>query len=464
MKKKKILLLSDDLRMHSGIAVMSHEIIMNSLQHYDWVQIGGAIKHPDQGKIIDLSTVCKNDDKIKADDPYLKIYPVDGYGNPTILREVLELEKPDAILHYTDPRFWIWLYNMEDELRKKYPLFFYTIWDDLPYPMYNQNYYYSCDLLMTISKQSYNIVRNVAPELEDWQVTYVPHGTNKKKFFPVSPVNSELAQFKAKFGLDKYKYKVLYLNRNIRRKQPGDVALAFKCFVDRLPEEEKNDAVLVWHTAPVDENGTDLPRLCEDLIPDCNVVFTYPINNGPFDDKQLNFIYNAVDVFVNIASNEGFGLGSLQALAVGKPIVLNVTGGLQDQCGFMLDGTYLNEEDYRTIHSLHNRRDWMNNPDLTWGSWAFPVWPANRSLQGSPPTPYIFDDRAQYEEVSDQLMEVYKLTEEEREQISKDALEFISSEEIGMTAQHMAGRFIKDMDNAFDNWKPRTNFRLEQVV
>ena len=104
----------------------------------------------------------------------------------------------------------------------------------------------------------------------------------------------------------------------------------------------------------------------------------------------MNFLYNSVDVFINIASNEGFGLGSLQALAVGKPVVLNVTGGLQDQCGFMLDGKYLTEEDYTTIHSLHDREHWQFNPDLTWGSWAFPVWPSNRSLQGSPPTPYIF--------------------------------------------------------------------------
>ena len=59
---------------------------------------------------------------------------------------------------------------------------------------------------------------------------------------------------------------------------------------------------------------------------------------------------------------------------------------------------------------------------------------------------------------------MYKLTDEEREEVSKDATEFMSDEKIGMTAQHMANRFIKDMDNAFDNWKPKTNFRLEQVV
>ena len=50
-------------------------------------------------------------------DGYLKVYPTDGYGDELMLREVMALEKPDAILHYTDPRFWIWLYNMEAEIR-----------------------------------------------------------------------------------------------------------------------------------------------------------------------------------------------------------------------------------------------------------------------------------------------------------------------------------------------------------
>ena len=459
--KKKILLLSDDLRMHSGVAVMSKEIVFGSLHHYDWVQVGGAIKHPEAGKIIDMAPAIKQELNI---DGYLKIYPTDGYGNPELLREILTLEKPDAILHYTDPRFWIWLYNMEEELRQKMPLFFYTIWDDYPAPMYNNGYYNSCDLLMAISKQSYNIVNEVASDLEDWQTTYVPHGINTKKFFEVSQVNSEFVAFKHKFTLDRYKFKILYLNRNIRRKQVGDVALAYQKFVESLTESERKEVVLIWHTAPVDDNGTDIPRLCKHLMPDVNVIFTYKINNGPFDDKQLNYLYNASDMYINLASNEGFGLGSAQALAVGKPIVVNVTGGLQDQCGFKLKGKHLDEEDYRTIKSLHEEEIWKNNEDLTWGKWAFPVWPSNRSLQGSPPTPYIFDDRCKFTDAADQILKIYNLSQEEKDEIAQEARKFLNDPKIGMEAQNMANRFINDMDNAFDNWKPKKHFTLEQLV
>ena len=159
MAKKKILLLSDDLRMHSGIATMSRTFVLGTLQHYDWVQIGGAIKHPEEGKIVDMNESVRKDTGIK--DASLRVYPISGYGNQELLRNVIDRENPDAILHYTDPRFWEWLYQMEHEIRQHIPIFYYNIWDDLHYPMWNEPFYESCDLIMNISKQTVNIVNNV---------------------------------------------------------------------------------------------------------------------------------------------------------------------------------------------------------------------------------------------------------------------------------------------------------------
>ena len=227
MAKKKILLLSDDLRMHSGIATQSKEIVLGTIEHFDWVQIAGAVKHPEQGKIVDMSESCKNE--MGIDGAYLKIYPVSGYGNPEVLREVMSIEKPDAIMHFTDPRFWIWLYNMEHEIRQDIPILYYNIWDNLPDPKWNTNYYRSCDMLMSISKQTYGInKRLVKPHgYKDWQTKYIPHGINEDKIYKLDKDDLDLKRFEQKFGLDKYKYKILYLNRNIRRKNPGDVALAY---------------------------------------------------------------------------------------------------------------------------------------------------------------------------------------------------------------------------------------------
>ena len=453
-KKKKILLLSDDLRMHSGIATVSKDIVMETLNEYDWVQIAGAIKHPDKGKVFDMSQGLE---EFGVKDGYLKVYPVDGYGDEGILREVMALEKPDAILHYTDPRFWIWLYQMEAEIRRDIPIFYYNIWDDLPDPQYNELYYRSSDLLMSISKQTYGINNRLLPDYEDWQTTYVPHGISQRRFKKINDDDKDLIEFNEKFGLTDKKFRVLYSNRNIRRKMPGDVALAFKYFVDGLPEEERDDCVLIFHCAPSDPNGTDLPRVCRHLMPDYNVAFTYDINGGqPFHDGMMNRLFNSADVYVNMASNEGFGLGSAEALTVGTPIIVNMTGGLQDQCGIRDDdGNLLTPDDYIELGSNHRGKY------KTHGEWVKPVYPASISLQGSPPTPYIWDDRCNPEDVAVNLREFYDMGREERKRLGALGTKFCRENQ--MTATVMGENFIKSMNGAFDNWKPRIRYTMEKV-
>ena len=453
-KKKKILLLSDDLRMHSGIATVSKDIVMETLNEYDWVQIAGAIKHPDKGKVFDMSAGLE---EFGVKDGYLKVYPVDGYGDEGILREVMALEKPDAILHYTDPRFWIWLYQMEAEIRRDIPIFYYNIWDDLPDPQYNELYYRSSDLLMSISKQTYGINNRLLPDYEDWQTTYVPHGISQRRFKKINDDDKDLMEFNEKFGLTDKKFRVLYSNRNIRRKMPGDVVLAYKYFVDGLPEKERDDCVLIFHCAPSDPNGTDLPRVCRHLMPDYNVAFTYDINGGqPFHDGMMNRLFNSADVYVNMASNEGFGLGSAEALTVGTPIIVNMTGGMQDQCGLRDDeGNLLTPEDYIELGSNHRGKY------KTHGEWVKPVYPSSISLQGSPPTPYIWDDRCNPEDVAVNLREFYDMGREERKRLGALGTKFCRENQLPATV--MGENFIKSMNGAFDNWKPRIRYTMEKV-
>ena len=87
MAKKKILLLADDLRMSSGVGTMSREIVRQTIKEYDWVQIAGAIKHPEQGKMFDLSSDMAKETGVK--DAYLKLYPTSGYGNEDMLRDIM---------------------------------------------------------------------------------------------------------------------------------------------------------------------------------------------------------------------------------------------------------------------------------------------------------------------------------------------------------------------------------------
>ena len=458
MAKKKILLLSDDLRMTSGIGVMSKEFVMGTLQHYDWVQVGGAIKHPDEGKIINMNDSVRSATNIK--DANLTIYPVSGYGNQPLLRELIVREKPDAILHYTDPRFWGWLYEMEHEIRQNIPIYYYNIWDDWPAPQYNENFYESCDLIMNISKQTVAIVNEVSkrkPRTE-WDCTYIPHGIDENQYKPVTDEKeiTEMNAMRKQLTDDNIEFVVFYNNRNIRRKLSGDVIMAFKHFCDQLPKEQADKTCLLMHTQPRDQNGTDLPVVAKTMAPNYKVYFS----ENKLSEKQLNYLYNIADVTINMASNEGFGLGTCESLMAGTPIIVNVTGGLQDQCGFKLKDKFVTYKDYDEIKSFHDDRKWKDNPDLTWGDWVKPIWPSNRSLQGSIPTPYIFDDRCRWDDAGDKIKEWYDTSVEKRKEFGLRGREFVMSDESMMSSRWMCNNFIEHMDNAFDKWKPRKRYSL----
>ena len=459
MAKKKILLLSDDLRMTSGIANVSKQLVLGTVDKYDWVQLGAAIKHPDQGKVFDLSESVQNETGVK--DAFVKLYPSDGYGNPDVIRQLLMVEKPDAILHFTDPRYWIWLYEIEHEIRQTCPLFFYHIWDDLPDPKYNRDYYESCDWLGCISKQTYGIVKRVGNwnketywnKLEDWQVSYVPHGINSELYKPVDVPED----FKKRVLGDKdYEFILYWNNRNIRRKQPMDAMLAFDEFRQTLRPEQQDKVCMVMHTEPVQEHGTDLPRFVEHCMPDSEVIFL----PDKFSEQELNYLYNLADVTINLASNEGFGLATAESVMAGTPIIVNVTGGMQDQCGFREKGSgkLLMEEDYVEIGSLHDR--YKKNTHV-WGDWVKPIWPV-RSTTGSVPTPYIFDDRVDFIDVAPLIRDWYDMGREARKAAGLKGRKYFMGEG-KLNREAMCQALVDGMEGAFANWKPRKKYTLIEL-
>ena len=459
MAKKKILLLSDDLRMASGIATMSKELVMGTVDKYDWFQVGAAINHPDQGKILDLSQDVQN--RTGVSDASVKILAWNGYGNADLIRQLINSEKPDAILHFTDPRYWIWLYDMEHELRQNVPIMFYAIWDDLPDPLYNRNYYESCDWIGCISRQTYGIIKRLSAldteatwiPKEDWQVDYVPHGIDFNLYKPtdVSPeFRNEILK-----GKD-YEFVFYWSNRNIRRKQPADVIYSFKLFCDSIGEEKAKKVALLMHTQPVDDNGTDLPAVIKAVAPDCNIIFS----DKRRVQEELNLIYNMVDCTINIANNEGFGLATAESVMAGTPIIVNVTGGLQDQIGFKKDGKLLTADDYIEIGSLHKWREWEGKVEA--GEWAIPVWSRAQSLAGSVPTPYIWDDRVDVVEVSEAMLKMYNTPKEERVAAGLKGREtFIG--EMGLSHTNMCNTLVTGIAATFQNWKPRKRFEVFKI-
>jgi glycosyltransferase involved in cell wall biosynthesis len=452
-KRKKILLLCDDIRVHSGIAHMGRELVMNTAHHYNWVNLGGAVKHPEAGQRFDLSG--DTNQQAGIEDSSVMLYPTDGYGNPDIIRQLIQMEKPDAIFLITDPRYWVWLFQMENEIRKHCPIIYLNIWDDYPAPLYNETFYESCDALLGISKQTVNINKLVlGSKSEGRLIKYVPHGVSEKNFRPLSKEeksSKEFLEFKNQMFKGKEFDFVLFFNsRNIRRKQIPDAILAFRHFVDRLPKEQAKKCLFLLHTQPVDEHGTDLPAVIDLLCPEeyCNVFFT----GGMYDHQRMNWLYNLADAQILLTSNEGWGLSLTEALLAGLPIIANVTGGMQDQMRFVKDGEWMDfDQDFPSNH---------RGTIKECGEWAFPVFPTSRSLVGSVPTPYIFDDRCEPEDAADQIEAVYNLGPEERQRRGNTGREWALGDEAGFTSEKMGNRIIKYVDELFDTWQPREKYEF----
>jgi len=456
-QRKKILLMCDDIRFTSGIATMAREIVVGTAHHFNWVNVGGAINHPEKGTRLDLSSDTNKNAGIE--DSYIMVYPTDGYGTIEFVRQLMDMEKPDAIMLFTDPRYWVWLFQHEREIRQQIPIIYLNIWDDLPYPLYNKPYYESCDTLFAISKQTENINRVVLGDVaKNKLIKYVPHGINEKQYYPLDKSSDDFKSFeKQVFGDSKYDFIAFHNARNLRRKSTSDLILAFKTFLDKLPKQQADKCALIMHTDAVDDNGTDLPKVIEMLMGDKQKnIF---ISNQKINTEQLNKYYNLADITALISSNEGWGLSLTESMMAGTPILANVTGGMQDQMRFEdADGNWIKfTEQFGSNHLGKYKKH---------GKFAFPVFPSNVSLIGSPPTPYIFDDRCDFRDVANQLASAYALKMEDDNEYNKlgeAAREWVTSDEAMMTAANMSKNIIDGVDETFNTWTPRSVFDLIKI-
>lgn len=469
-ERRNILLLSDDIRSNSGIGTISKELVLQIAHRYNIIQVGAAINHPEKGKIADISNDINK--YLNIDDAYVRIYPYDGYGDPEFIRYIINAENIHGILHYTDPRFWEWLYNMGHELRQHMPLMYYNVWDCPPPPRWNYSFYRSSDLIMNISRQTHALVKDVIGEdnyfdrvqnshskefnFRNKQILdYVPHGINSNTYYPIDKNAKGLKDFENKlFDGNKYDFIVLYNNRNIYRKNPSDVIASFKIFTDLLSKEEKDRVALVMHTNMIDRNGTDLNAVRNEMAPSTNIYFS----DNKFSQNQLNYLYNVVDLTINIASNEGFGLTTAESIMAGTPVLANVTGGLQDQMGFVKeDNTFLTVKDYTDGFYTNSTKKYKNH-----GQWVYPIFPAIRTINGSVKTPYIYDEKAEVHDVAKQLLKAYN--DNKQNYLSMNGLEgreYLINQ--GFHVENMGNKFIENIDFTFENWQPISRFRTFKI-
>jgi len=335
---------------------------------YKFVSLGGAIKHQQYQPV---KTEEWGDDWV--------IYPVDGFGNPDVIRSIIRNEKPALLWFMTDPRFYEWLWAIEDEIRPLMPMVYYHVWDNYPYPVFNRKFYLSNDFIATISKVTDDFVKTVAPEVER---EYVPHAVDSEVFKRLT--DEEMLHYKGKhFGAGDKKVTFFWNNRNARRKQSGSLVWWFKEFLDQVGHDK---ARLIMHTDPKDPNGPDLEAYVHELgLTNGEIMFS----KAKVQPQDLAVMYNIADCVINISDAEGFGLATLEALSCETPIIVSMTGGLQEQ---VTDG-----------------KDWF----------GVGLEPASKAVIGSQQVPFIYEDRVAKEDFLAAMHKIYKMTDKQRHKLGK---------------------------------------------
>jgi glycosyltransferase involved in cell wall biosynthesis len=454
-QRKTILYICDDIRTHSGVATISKEIVLKSAHHFNWLILGGLHNHPNNNQRMDLSEEINKMTNLK--DSWVHQIGVNGYGNVDLVKAILKSEPIDALMMMTDPRYYEWLFSIERDIRRKLPIMYLNIWDNYPYPMYNKSFYESCDALFCISKLTKNCVEQVLGEdlVKEKIIKYVPHGLDENIFKPLLEDDEDLNKFKKDlYNGKEYDFVVFWNSRNIRRKSPSDLMVGFKEFCDKLTKEQRSKVALLMHTDPIDPNGTDLLAVKKLLFGNdnsYNIIFT----NRKYSPYEMNLLYNSIDVTALISSNEGWGLSLTESMLVGKCIIGNVTGGIQDQMRFEYYGKWI---DFDKDFPSNNIGKYVPH-----GIWAFPIFPSNTSLVGSVPTPYIYDDRVQPSDIGKILKEVYGYSKTTLKNRGLEGREWAIGVEAKFTAQKMTNSIIAGIEETLEKFVPRKNFDVVKL-
>jgi glycosyltransferase involved in cell wall biosynthesis len=397
MKKKKILVLSDHPLSPSGVGTQTRYMIEALLKtgRYEFVCLGGAMKHQDYTPV--------------RVDPWgddWRIFPVDGYGNHEIVRSIMQKERPDVLWFMTDPRFYEWLWEIENE---------------------NARWYRSNDHVACISKVTYQVVQGAAPDVE---CSYLPHAVPDTVFHPSGTPEEKAAAEQVRqqvFDASSMKNpnkKIFFWNsRNARRKQSGTLIWWFKEWLDDVGHDK---ASLLMHTDPRDPHGQDLPHIIEHLgITDGQVL----LSSQKVAPDGLASMYRAADYTIGISDAEGFGLSTLESLTCGTPIIVNMTGGLQEQ---VTDG-----------------KNWFG-----WG-----IQPSSKAIIGSLQVPYIYEDRISQQDFNKVLNSALKLTAPKYKKMSEAGLKHIKD---NYSFEKYETSWVNLMDEIVEkhgSWENRTNHK-----
>lgn len=405
IKKKKILFIGDHCLSVSGVGTQSRFLLNGLIEtgKYSFRVLGAALKHEN------LDLVKVNDDLI--------IKPIEGFGDQNMIRSLLLSEQPDAIMLFTDPRFFNHIFMMHDEIQQLCPIVYNHLWDDSgdhP-PTFNKIIYELCDLVNCINYPTYDFVHKMFPE----KTNYIPHAVPDNMYFKLS--EQEKISWREKLvGKDRMNHFIpLFVGRNARRKRPSDILASWRIFLDELQKKHGHqDATLVMHTNPFDHEGPNLTLVLEHFGLNNNVIFS----NNMIEFNQMNGVYNAVDCSVNVSINEGFGLPILESKMAETPCISIMTGGLTRQI---------------KDHETNEEYGIALKPDVV-------------TVVGNQGVPWIAEDFVSNEHISEAFMKMYEMSKEHRVEIGRKAREHCLKH---YNMKNLIKNWDESLDKLFGLWK-----------
>jgi glycosyltransferase involved in cell wall biosynthesis len=134
-----------------------------------------------------------------------------------------------------------------------------------------------------------------------------------------------------------------------------------------------------------------------------------------------------VDCTINISDAEGFGLATLESLSCGTPIIVNMTGGLQEQ---VTDG-----------------ENWF----------GIGIEPSSKAIIGSQDIPYIYEDRMNKEDFIAALTKMLEMSEEDRKALGEAGREHVQKNYNFNDFCEKWPTLLEDIHNRYGSWEERKN-------
>ena len=140
------------------------------------------------------------------------------------------------------------------------------------------------------------------------------------------------------------------------------------------------------------------------------------------------------DCTIGISDAEGFGLSTFESLACGTPIIVNMTGGLQEQ---VTDG-----------------EDWF----------GIGIEPCSKAIIGSQEIPYIYEDRISEKDFVDSLLKMYNMSAEERREMGEKGRQHIlKNYSLEQFAEKWEDVFTH-VEKKHGSWKTRKNYKAWKLL